>query len=517
MLRWPSMPLLLVMASIVFAFAEREASAAKPPNILFLFTDDHAAHSMSCYGSKINKTPNLDRIANNGVRFDRCYVTNSLCGPSRATILTGKHSHLNGFKQNGDRFDGSQVTFPKLLQQGGYQTAVIGKWHLETDPTGFDHWDILVGQGPYYNPPMIANGQRVKREGYTTEIIGDLAMEWLNTRRDPNKPWLMMCQHKAPHREWQPGPKYFDLYKNETIPEPPTLFLDHSQLGTPSKVQTLSIAKDMTELDLKLTPPKNLTPAQAEVWHKAYDEENEAFRKANLTGNELVRWKYQRYIKDYLRCVAAVDDQVGRLLDWVEKSGEADNTIIVYSSDQGFFLGDHGWFDKRFMYEPCYRTPLLMMWPGKTKPGSVNKDLVSNLDFAQTFLQAAGVKADPSMQGASLIPLLEGSTPADWRKSLYYHYYEYPGVHDVHRHIGVKTARYKLLHYYHLGEWEMFDAETDPLDTKNIYNDPAYAEARKELEKELARLKQHYQDPDDPKPEPKPNAQPKAKAKAQKS
>ena len=488
---------------VVLAFRAVETSAASPPNIVFLFTDDHAAHSMSCYGSKINKTPHLDRIASGGMRFDRCYVTNSLCGPSRATILTGKHSHANGFRQNGDKFDGSQVTFPKLLQQGGYQTAVIGKWHLETDPTGFDHWDILIGQGPYYNPPMIANGERVKREGYTTEVIGDLAMEWIDKKRDPNKPFLLMCQHKAPHREWQPGPKYFDLYKDETIPEPPTLFLDHAQLGKAAQVQTLSIEKNMTELDLKLTPPKNLTPTQAEAWHKAYDSENAAFLAANLTGKELVRWKYQRYIKDYLRCVAAVDDQVGRLLDWIEKSGQADNTIVVYASDQGFFLGDHGWFDKRFMYEPCYRTPFLVKWPGKTKPGSVSNDLVSNLDFAQTFLAAAGVQADPSMQGVSLLPLLEGKRPADWRKSLYYHYYEFPGAHDVHRHYGVKTARYKLLHSYHLGDWELFDAEQDPLDTKNVYHDPAYAEARKELETELARLRKHYQDPDDPKPESK--------------
>ena len=479
------------------------AFAAQPPNILFLFTDDHAAHSMSCYGSKINRTPQLDRIAAGGMRFDRCYVTNSLCGPSRATILTGKHSHLNGFRQNGDKFDGSQVTFPKLLQKEGYQTAVIGKWHLETDPTGFDHWDILVGQGPYYNPPMIANGERVKREGYTTDIIGDLAMEWLDKKRDPTKPFLMMCQHKAPHREWQPGPKYFDLYKDETIPEPPTLFLDHAQLGQAAQLQTLSIEKDMTPLDLKLTPPKNLTPEQLAPWHKAYDAENAAFQAAKLTGKELVRWKYQRYIKDYLRCVAAVDDQVGRLLDWLEKSGQADNTIVVYASDQGFFLGDHGWFDKRFMYEPCYRTPFLVKWPGKTKPGSVNGDLVSNLDFAQTFLAAAGVEADAAMQGQSLVPLLEGKTPTDWRRSLYYHYYEFPGAHDVHRHYGVKTARYKLLHYYHLADWELFDMQTDPLDTKNVYNDPAYAEARKELETELVRLRKHFQDPDDPKPEAK--------------
>ena len=506
----------LGLAALLFVFAAVMASpngaeAASPPNILFLFTDDHASASISCYGSKVNKTPHLDRIAAGGMKFNRCYVTNSLCGPSRATILTGKHSHLNGFRQNGDKFDGSQVTFPKLLQTGGYQTAVIGKWHLETDPTGFDYWDILVGQGPYYNPPMIANGQRIKREGYTTEVIGDLAMEWLTKTRDPNKPFLLMCQHKAPHREWQPGPKYFDMYKDETIPEPSNLFDDYAGRASPARTQTLSIAKNMSELDLKLTPPKNLTPAQLETWTKAYEAENAAFREAKLEGEALVRWRYQRYMKDYLRCVAAVDDQVGRLLDWLEKSGQADNTIVVYSSDQGFFLGEHGWFDKRFMYEPCYRTPLLVKWPGKTKPGSVSDDLVSNLDFAQTFCEAAGVKSDASMQGASLIPLLKGEAPTDWRKSLYYHYYEFPGVHDVHRHYGVKTARYKLMHYYHIGEWELFDIEADPHDMKNVYNNPAYAGARKELETELARLRKFYQDPDDPKPEPKPNAQPKTK------
>ena len=496
-------PLVVLFLVAAWLVVPNLAEAANAPNILFLFTDDHAAHAMSCYGSKINKTPNLDRIAAGGMRFDRCYVTNSLCGPSRATILTGKHSHANGFRQNGDRFDGSQVTFAKLLQKSGYQTAVIGKWHLESDPTGFDHWDILIGQGPYYNPPMISNGQRVKREGYTTEIIGDLSLEWLKNKRDPKKPFLLMSQHKAPHREWQPGPKYFDLYKNETIPEPPTLFDDGSGRGTASKVQTLSIARNMNDLDLKLTPPKNLTPEQLAKWHSAYDAENEAFRKANLQGEALVRWKYQRYIKDYLRCVAAVDDQVGRILDWLESSGEADNTIVVYSSDQGFFLGDLGWFDKRFMYEACYRTPFLVKWPGKTKPGLVNDDLVSNLDFAQTFLEAAGVEADVSMQGRGLVPLLEGKTPADWRKSLYYHYYEFPGAHDVHRHYGVKTSRYKLMHFYHLGEWELFDLERDPHDLKSVYNDPAYADVRKELEGELARLRQQFQVPDDPKPQPK--------------
>lgn len=489
---------LFVLAAAVLLVPTSDCRAARP-NILLLFTDDHAAHAMSCYGSKVNRTPHLDRIAESGMRFDRCFVTNSLCGPSRATILTGKYSHANGFRQNGDRFNGAQTTFPKLLQQSGYQTAMIGKWHLESDPTGFDHWEVLVGQGPYYNPPMIRNGERVKHDGYTTQVIGDLTEQWLE-QRDPSQPFLLMTQHKAPHREWQPGPGYFDLYKSESIPEPPTLFDDYRGRASPARTQTLSIASEMTELDLKLTPPQGLTEAQLATWHAAYDAENEEFRKANLKGQDLVRWKYQRYMKDYLRCVAAVDDQVGRVLKYLDDHQLAENTVVIYASDQGFFLGDHGWFDKRFMYEECYRTPFLVRWPGVTPAGSVNRDLVSNLDFAQTILEMAEVAAPTEMQGASLVPLLKGQTPADWRKSLYYHYYEFPAVHSVQRHYGVRTDRYKLLHFYHLGEWELFDLEKDPQELHSVYNDPAYAAIQQELVQELQRLREQYQVPDDPKP-----------------
>jgi arylsulfatase A-like enzyme len=489
----------LLAVSCLFVCADVTTAVEPRPNILFLFTDDHAAHAMSCYGSRVNSTPNLDRIATGGVRFDRCYVTNSLCGPSRATILTGKHSHANGFRKNGDRFDGHQVTFPQLLRQAGYETAIIGKWHLESDPTGFDHWEVLIGQGPYFNPPMIRNGKRVQHEGYTTEIIGDLTLDWLKSR-DPSKPFLLMSQHKAPHREWQPGPKYYDLFKHETLPEPPTLFDDYAGRASPARTQTLSIAQDVTDLDLKFTPPKGLTPAQLEAWHQAYDAENAEFRRANLSGQALVRWKYQRYMKDYLRCVQAVDDQVGRVLDYLEQADLAENTVVVYSSDQGFFLGDHGWFDKRFMYEECYRTPLVVSWPGVTPPGSTCDALVSNLDYAQTLLDIAGVPAEPSMQGVSLVPLLRGATPPDWRESLYYHYYEYPGPHDVARHYGVMTGRHKLLHYYHLDEWELFDLQADPQELRSVYNDSAYADVQKSLLAELTRLRQVYQVPDDPRP-----------------
>ncbi len=497
-------PRATLTAGLVLAVSQLSGltvAAGPRPNIVFIFTDDHAAHSMSCYGSKLNKTPHLDRIAAGGMRFNRCYVTNALCGPSRASILTGKHSHANGFRQNGDRFDGSQITFPKLLQQSGYQTAVIGKWHLESDPTGFDHWEILVGQGPYFNPPMIRNGERVKHEGYTTEIIGDLTVDWLK-QRDPSKPFLLMTQHKAPHREWQPGPKYYELFKGETLPEPPTLFDDYAGRTSAAKNQKMRVATDLNDLDLKLKPPGNLTPAQLEAWHAAYDAENEVLKRGRFTEQGLIRWKYQRYLKDYLRCVQAVDDQVGRLLDALDAAGLAENTIVVYSSDQGFFLGDHGWFDKRFMYEECYRTPLLVKWPGVTPPGSTSDALVSNLDFAQTFLQSCSVPADPSMQGRSLIPLLGGQIPADWRKSLYYHYYEFPGAHSVARHYGVRTDRYKLMHFYHLGEWELYDLEKDPHELQSVYNDPAYATVRREMEAELDRLRQQYQVPDDPKPVP---------------
>ncbi len=485
----------------ILNFATTAIAADQRPNIIFLFTDDHAAHALSCYGSKINQTPHLDRIAQQGMKFTRCYVGNSLCGPSRATVLTGKHSHLNGFRQNGDRFDGTQVTLPKLLQVAGYQTAIIGKWHLESDPTGFDHWEVLVGQGPYYNPPMIRNGKPVKYEGYTTEIIGDLTLDWLKQRKS-DQPFLLMAQHKAPHREWQPGPKHFDLYKGIMLPEPPTLFDDYAGRASPSRSQSMSVARDLTPLDLKLTPPKNLTPSQLETWKGAYAAENAALEADSLTGDALVRWKYQRYIKDYARCIQAVDDQAGRLLDYLDESGLSQNTIVIYSSDQGFFLGDHGWFDKRFMYEECYRTPLLVKWPGVTTAGSDCDALVSNLDYAQTLLDIAGVPADPSMQGRSLTPLLKGEAPADWRKSLYYHYYEFPGPHDVARHYGVKTARYKLLHFYHLSEWELYDLQQDPQEMKSVYGDPAYATVQAELKTELARLRTEYQVPEDPPPPP---------------
>ncbi|MFK7821748.1 MAG: sulfatase [Planctomycetaceae bacterium] len=496
------------------------------PNILFIFTDDHAAQSMSSYGSKINQTPNLDRIANEGMLFSNCFCTNSICGPSRAVIQTGKHNHINGFLHNGNTFDGTQQTFPKLLQKTGYQTAVIGKWHLKSAPQGFDYSEVLIGQGPYYNPPMRKNGstKRVKHAGYTTDIITNLAMDWLKDGRDENKPFMLMYQHKAPHRNWQPGPEYLNKYDDVEIPEPDNLFDNYETRGTAARTQDMSIAQTMTPYDLKFQKPRNITPEQLEVWNNAYGPKNEEFKKLELSGDELVKWKYQRYIKDYLRCIASVDDNVGRVLDYLDESGLAKNTVVIYSSDQGFYLGEHGWFDKRFMYEESYRMPLAVRWPGMVKPNSVNHNLVSNLDFAQTFLDIAGAPQPEDMQGKSLKPLLmagpsstgPAATPPltigfdksrtdcsqpGWRDSLYYHYYEFMAKkrtpHMVRRHYGIRTDRFKLIHFYNLDEWELYDLHSDPKEMNSLHENPEYASVMDDLKERVAALQVKYKVPDD--------------------
>ncbi|HPY49741.1 MAG TPA: sulfatase-like hydrolase/transferase [Sedimentisphaerales bacterium] len=467
---------------------------ARRPNIIFIMTDDHASHAMSCYGSRINQTPNLDRIAKDGMRFDNAFCTNSICAPCRAVILTGKYSHLNGVTDNRQEFDGAQQTFPKLLQQAGYETAMVGKWHLKTDPMGFDYWNILPGQGVYYNPEMIEMGQRKKYAGYVTDIITDRCLDWLKARSG-QKPFCLMFHHKAPHRRWEPGPDHLTMYDDRTIPEPDTLFDDYSGRGRAAKESDMSIDKTLTDHDLKLTPMKNLADEQKARWDAAYGPKNEAFEKANLQGRDLVRWKYQRYIKDYLRCIASVDDNVGRLLDYLDRSGATNDTVVIYTSDQGFYLGDHGWFDKRFMYEESLHMPLVVRYPREIRPGSVNKDIVLNLDFAETFLDYAGVPAPADMQGRSLRPILAGRTPEDWRRSMYYHYYEYPAEHSVKRHYGVRTRRYKLIHFYHdIDEWELYDLEKDPQEMRNVHGDPAYASTVVELKTELSRLRAAYQD-----------------------
>jgi len=506
--------LVILTAGSNLAAQEKPADKRKRPNILFVFCDDHAYQaisayqSVSAYGLKLNDTPNIDRLAREGMRFDNCFVTNSICGPCRAVVQTGKYSHLNGFYCNGNRFNGDQQTFPKLLQKAGYQTAITGKWHLATDPQGYDYWEILIGQGPYYNPPMIKNGTQVKHTGYTTDIITDIALDWLKNKRDPDRSFMLMYQHKAPHRNWQPGPQWLNKYDDVKIPEPDTLFDDYSGRGTAAKTQDMSIATTMNANDLKLTPPRNLTPEQAAAWNKAYGPKNEAFQKANLQGEDLVRWKYQRYMKDYLRCIAAVDDNLGRVLKYLDDTGLADNTVVIYSSDQGFYLGEHGWFDKRWIYEESLRTPLIVRWPGVVEPGSTNQDIVSNLDFAETFLDIAGLEVPDDMQGRSLVPLLEGRTPDDWRKTFYYHYYEFPGAHSVRRHYGVADGRYKLIHFYPhpwdaapIDEWELYDLKSDAKELKNVFGDPEYADVQQRLKAELAQLRRELKAPDSDPPE----------------
>jgi len=478
------------------------AQAGDRPNIIFVFADDHAQQAISAYGSKINKTPNIDRLARGGMLFRNCFVTNSICAPSRAVIQTGKHSHLNGVPTNRETFDGSQQTFPKLLQKAGYQTAMIGKWHLKSDPTGFDFWRVLPGQGNYYNPEFRTPEGRVETTGYVTDIITDVALDFLQNQRDPSRPFMMMYQHKAPHRRWYPGPDHLNTYDYSTIPEPKTLYDDYSDRSSAAKFQEMTIKEHLDERDLKFVPPPTINDEQLKDWNAEYNPKNRTFKQMNLQGKSLIQWKYQRYIKDYLRVIASVDDNLGRVLDYLDASGLADNRVVMYSSDQGFYLGEHGWFDKRWMYEESFHMPLIVRWPGVTRPGSENFDLVQNLDFAETFLDIAGIKPPVDMQGRSIVPLLRGQTPFDWRDSLYYHYYEFPAVHMVMRHYGVRTQRFKLIHYYPIDEWELFDLMNDPYELHNVYDEPKYANVVENLASELHRLRDQYDVPEeDPVPE----------------
>ena len=448
------------------------------PNIIFIMSDDHAAHALSCYGSRINKTPNLDRLARGGVRFTNCFCTNGICAPSRATILTGKYSHRNGVIDNRSEFDDSQVTFPKLLRKAGYETAMIGKWHLKSDPTGFDYWNVLPGQGAYHDPELIEMGERRKLTGYVTDIITDLSIDWMRSRKR-DKPFLLMCHHKAPHRNWQPDEKHAKMYEGVEIPEPATFNDDYATRCDAARDQAMTIEHHFYESDTKGPPPES------------------------LEGQALKKWRYQRYIKDYLRCVASIDDNVGRLLDYLDQSGLAENTVVIYTSDQGFFLGEHGWYDKRFMYEESLRMPLLVRYPREIKPGTTTDDIALNIDFAATFLDFAGTKPPAEMQGQSLRPILRGRPPSDWRKSMYYRYYEYGdegkgGWHNVRPHYGVRTHRYKLIRF-HDGDfdaWELFDLEQDPREVNNVYENPAYADTVKQLKAELKRLQERYGDSD---------------------
>ena len=484
----------------------------KRPNIVFIMTDDHAAQAISAYGhpvSKLAPTPNIDRIAKNGIKFNNNFCTNSICGPSRAVILTGKHSHLNGFRMNGETFDGSQPTLPKYLKEAGYQTALFGKWHLHGSPQGFDDWNILVDQGNYYNPDFIKNKDTTRIEGYATDIITEMGLDWLKNNQDKEKPFMLMVQHKAPHRNWMPALRHINKYDSIEFPLPKSYFSDHKgQVAAQEQLQT--IYKDMYEgHDLKMTVAKGsdslrhnpwktdferMTKAQRDAWNKAYRPKNDAFHEANLSGKELDKWKGQRYLRDYLATVAAVDEGVGKILDYLEESGLAENTLIVYTTDQGFYLGEKGFFDKRFMYEESLAMPMLMQYPGVIEAGSEIDALTQNLDFAPTFLDFANAEIPEEMQGRSLRSLMNNSiSDEDFRNAIYYHYYDFPAFHMVKRHYGIRTDRFKLMHFYDdIDVWEMYDLQKDPREMNNIYNHPDYAEVRKELHSSLDSLQQKY-------------------------
>ncbi|MGN6542550.1 MAG: sulfatase family protein [Ginsengibacter sp.] len=494
---------LLVFFTCIFSSCNTDKKQADTrPNIIFIMSDDHGYQAISAYGDSLNHTPNIDALAKDGMLFNRAFVNNSLCAPSRAAILTGKCSNMNGIKGNGDEvFDGSQNTFPKLLQQAGYQTAMIGKWHLVSKPTGFDFWNILPGQGDYYNPDFIDSTGTKRVEGYVTDLTTDKAINWLD-HRDTSKPFCVLVWNKAPHRDWMSAIKYLHEFDSVNIPVPSTFFDDYATRTRAVKEQKMEISKwlapnyDLKE-NLGITRATErldsnwmaifgrLTPEEQKAFIAAYNPKNEAFKKANLQGKDLAIWKYQRYIKDYLRTIQSVDDNVGRLMDYLKEKGLDKNTIVIYTSDQGFYLGEHGWFDKRFMYEQSFRTPLIVKWPNVIKGGSVNNDMVMNLDLAETLLDAAHVKIPSDMQGKSMLPIWKGKTPDDWRRYVYYHYYESGGEHNVAKHIGVRSDRYKLIYYYENGDWELYDLQKDPNELNNIYNKPDYQKIRDSLKNEL--------------------------------
>jgi len=454
------MRLFLAVAAVLAGCAAWAAEPARP-NILFIFSDDHAEQAVSAYGSKVNHTPHLDRLAAGGVRFANSFVTNSICTPSRATLLTGQYSHKNGVPVF-NSFDGGREHVAKLLRQAGYHTGMVGKWHLGTDPTGFDRWIVLPGQGAYWNPQFLVAGRKLTVEGHVSDVITDLGIEFMKTR-PADKPFFLMLHHKAPHRNWQPDERNKKKFAAAEIPEPATLRDDYATRPAALPENRQTIARDLNRKDLKEDPP------------------------AGLAGDALLKWKYRRFMQDYLACVQGVDDSIGRLLDFLDESGLAKDTIVIYTTDNGWFMGEHGLYDKRFIYEPGLRTPLIARGPG-VKPGIDAPQFVVNVDLAPTFLDLAGVPVPEWMQGRSLVPLLRGEWPADWRTSVYYRYYHDPGHHDTRAHYGVRTATHKLIHYWRKDAWELFDLVADPHETHNLLFDPAEA-ARPEVAARFAELK----------------------------
>ena len=496
------------LAFLIVVFSTMMCHAAEPrPNIVFIYADDHAEAAISCYGSKINQTPNIDRLAAEGMRFTHSFVANSICGPARATILTGTHSHINGKMSNQSKFNDNLPTWAKEMQQAGYQTAAIGKWHLPTKPNGFDFWAQSSG---YYLAGLDTSKGKIARPGYTVDVLTDATLDWIENR-DPKKPFAVWLSHNAAHRTWMPGPDYLTKYDDETIAEPATLFDDYEGRTVGAERAQMRIARDLfPAYDLKLPVTgkglldksamgslSQLSPAQRKAWDAAYGPKNEAFATAKLGVKELVQWKYQRYIKDYLRCVAAVDDSVGRVMTFLKDHNLDENTIVIYSADQGFYLGEHGWYDKRWMYEPSLRTPLIVRWPKTVQYGSTCENLVQNIDMAPTLLNMAGLEIPETMQGVSLLPLLKGETSPTWRDSIYYHYQESGGARTQHRvakHYGIRTDRYKLIFIYEHDDWELYDLTDDPHEMHNIYGKPTSTQITDELKSKLADLRRNYRD-----------------------
>ena len=511
---------LLLLSSVAWSQTTTSPDPSRP-NIVFIMSDDHAYQAISAYSNRLIETPNIDRIAKMGMLFTNATVTNSICAPSRATILTGKHSHLNGKIDNDFPFDTTNVTFPQLFQDAGYQTAMFGKLHFGNGPKGFDQYKILPGQGSYYNPDFITKNEgTIRVEGYVTDIITDMTLDWLKEERNPTDPFLLFYLHKAPHREWLPAERHLEEFTQRTFPEPATLFDDYSGRGRAAKEAEMNLLKHMNwsgdskiypavMLELGIPGTSNwdtlafsrevgrLTPAQLANWTRSYDQVNADLKESypSMDDKEKMQWRYQRYMQDYLGTIRAVDENVGRVLDYLEANKLMDNTLIVYTSDQGFYLGEHGWYDKRFVYDESFKTPLLVAWPGKIAPKSTSSTMVQNLDYAQTFLEAAGIPAPADMQGESLLPLLTGNSESWTRDAVYYHYYEYPAVHMVKRHYAIVTEQYKLVHYYYdVDEWELIDRIKDPQELRNVYDDPSYAPVVAELHRKLEALRKQYGD-----------------------
>jgi len=494
-----------VLLSFLSLSAGVFAQSKERPNIIFIFSDDHAYQSIGAYGNKFAKTPNIDRIAREGALLTNNLVTNSICGPSRATLLTGKYSHINGYKNNDrTKFDITQQLFPDLLQKGGYQTAWIGKLHLNSLPTGFDYWSILPGQGIYYNPQFItAPNDTIRKTGYVADLITENSLDWIN-KRDEKKPFFLVVGQKSVHREWYPDLQDLGAYDDINFPLPET-FYDNYEGRAAAKDQDMTIEKTMrlkedlkVHLDYDKVPGyKFFSAEKKKVLKDYYDKITREFDDKKLSGKALTEWKYQRYIKDYLSTANGLDRNIGKILDYLDKTGLSKNTVVIYASDQGFYMGEHGWFDKRFIYEESLKTPFVIRYPGVIKPGSTVNQLISNIDWAPTVLDLAGAKIPSGIQGKSFLPLLDKNAKANktWREAAYYHYYEFPEPHHVYPHFGVRTKRYKLARFYGGADsWELFDLEKDPHELKNVYADKANEAVVKSLKEQLKTLIVQYKD-----------------------